>query len=119
LSDTTTIAPPQRRESQTPEHPQKPPTTSDVLHRAADLLEEWGWKQFDYGSKEEGAFCALGAMDEARVDLLGPYWFKRPEAYAPERIFRPERGIPEWNDTPGRTKAEVVAALREAARRAL
>ena len=88
-------------------------TESDLLHRAADLLEEFGWRQMHIGSKAQGAFCALGATNEARRDLD-----------APEAVWKGARRIlagivggpvAHWNDTPGRTRTEVVAAIRRAA----
>jgi hypothetical protein len=88
-------------------------TRRDVLLRAADLLEEFGWCQGEFGSKEDGSFCLYGAVDTAHSDLTGkPGWAPREFG-----IFLHKRlgGCASWNDDPGRTKAEVVARLREAA----
>jgi hypothetical protein len=95
-------------------------TTRDVLHRAADLLGEWAWCQ---GAAQRGdAFCALGALwfaatgeppkcisfDHSDGDL--------PPLYAAGRdAFNRVGGDARWNDAPERTKADVVAKLREAA----
>ena len=89
-------------------------TAADVLERAADLLEEFGWCQDDYGSRREGTLCLFGAFQEARRD------FGLPMSGWSEDYLRPFRAVGIlapiwWNDRPGRTKAEVVAKLREAA----
>jgi hypothetical protein len=87
-------------------------TERDVLLRAADLLEEFGWRQESYGSKEEGRMCAMGAIYEAAID------FKMDVAYEAETCLARHVGwshVASWNDAPERTKAEVVAALRLAA----
>lgn len=90
-------------------------TKKDVLHRAADLLGEFAWCQHEGGSKEEGRFCAAGAIGAAARDLTGSY----PEWDAGDWFgFATVQDLHEWNDTAGRTKAEVVARLREAAERA-
>lgn len=87
-------------------------TTRDVLHRAADLLSEFGWCQGREGSLDEGEICAMGAVNEAARSLGVP--FRRDDALdlALDRIAP---YVPEWNDAPGRTKEEVVAALRHTA----
>lgn len=99
-----------------------PVTRRDVLHRAADILEEWGWKQRAsvWDGMTHRATCLLGAVHLATIDLQG----RGGRSYisplcdtskaldgafgAPQQAWR-------WNDEPGRTKAEVVALLREAA----
>lgn len=86
-----------------------PVTRREVLHRAADLLEEFGWGQGYYGSKKEGWFCAIGAIDAAADDLGYP---NADEATMPMYAWG---SVTQFNDAPGRTKAEVVARLREAA----
>ena len=105
------------------EAPQRVVTEADVLERAADLLEEFGWCQggtaFDANgvltyalAKNAVSFCAGGAIIRASVDLglVGNgSWDLVPRSLS---------GIPSWNDDPGRTKTEVVARLREAAARA-
>jgi hypothetical protein len=98
---------------------------AEVLTRAADLLEKPGaWTQGAFArdihghpirceSEDAASFCAIGALYSLRVGS----WmadscerrlskFKRVEMFA------------EWNDAPGRTQAEVVAALRAAAEKA-
>lgn len=104
-------------------------TPADVLNAAADLLEKPGaWTQGAasrdmFGNVgEEGdellpdavCWCLAGA-----VEHVGGNW-SRPYTTA----IRAALGLPmvgigaqiaEWNDRPGRTQAEVVAKLREAA----
>ena len=105
-------------------------TESDVLVRAADLLEEFDWFQGNYcpactGEEGEGSifraerFCALGAMIRAEKDLgvytgfdTGSFHASTMKSLA--RVIGTEF-IAGWNDHPGRTKEEVVAKLREAA----
>lgn len=93
---------------ETPAETRIAPTVREVLHRAADLLEEFGWCQNDLGSKEQGEFCALGALDEAGLELGLPLFVVWPGEWACSDLVN-------WNNKPGRTKAEVVAKLREAA----
>lgn len=89
-------------------------TRKDVLHRAADLLTEFGWCQGTYGSKVEGAFCAEGAIFQAVLDLYGRGYILNATQW--RRVFASLGDhLPNWNDAPGRTRAEVVARLREAA----
>lgn len=94
-----------------------PVTTRDVLHRAADLLEEFGWCQYDVGGKDRG-FCVMGAVMEANRDYGRDYF--QDHAVLGNLVWgdlpRDWGGFPiDWNNAPGRTKAEVVARLREAA----
>lgn len=112
-------------------HPAKEVTTSDVVYeRAADLLEEFGWCQ-GYAavnadecpvvpvSPSVVAFCAIGALTRAAADLNSAAGTKRLCDY----LGLPQQGpanqphpIAKWNDVSGRTRHEVVAALRGAAR---
>lgn len=84
-----------------------------ILLDAADHVEVNGW--FRIGSKpyrSDGAdpVCALVAIDRCG-DICSPFGRQ-----AMERFSRYVGGsTTEWNDQPGRTKDEVVSALREAA----
>jgi hypothetical protein len=96
-------------------------TEADVLNRAADLLEEFGWCQAEMGSKGTGSFCAAGAMIEAAHELGYP---PRPDetlfGFADRLLFGGSLSHKRtwmFNDAHGRTKAEVVFALRSAAER--
>lgn len=100
-----------------------PVTTKEVLHRAADLLEEFEWCQADIGRDADGrkiyayqfserrpqAFCAVGAICQAAIDLGLNY----RDFY--NQYHSDDSGWPMWNDANGRTKAEVVTRLRDAA----
>ena len=96
-------------------------TERDVLHRAADLLEsgEWGWCQ---GFVRNGDnLCALGAIAVAAGDVLTPrlerFSLKHSDLSwsARELFVVHNEGGACWNDAPGRTREEVIAALRKAA----
>ncbi len=89
-------------------------TVCDVLVRAADLLEEFGWRQGHVGSKRQGVFCALGAINEAQRDLGAS---KSMNARARRRLADAV-GMPvaHWNDAPDRQRGEVVALIRKVAR---
>jgi hypothetical protein len=92
-------------------------TPADLLLRAADLLEEFGWRQMHVGSKRQGAFCALGAINTATSDHgleRGAEWQEARQIL--ERLVG--GSVAHWNDADGRTRAEVVAKLREAASQA-
>jgi hypothetical protein len=106
-------------------------TEADVLHRAADLIEEFGWCQAvsardvrgegtSIVSPEAVSFCIGGAVLRAGLDLgLDLYrpkgWTDYRRGYADELLGYHW----DWNDKRGRTKAEVVARLRSAAERSL
>lgn len=78
------------------------------LRSAADSIERDGWWNFcnnDYGGDVRGhcAVTAIGLHAEAKhrlADFLG---------------VQREYGVSQWNDTPGRTKEQVISALRAAA----
>lgn len=119
------------------ETPSRGVTVADVLERAADLLEEFGWCRSRAAQDASGecvvvtaatvdAFCLLGAYWRAGLDLdfdgfyeYGPNWAAFPLQVARDRLAK--AGLDKddyWNDAPGRTKAEVVQALRSAAEKA-
>lgn len=109
---------------------------ADILKKAADLLEKPGaWTQGDYARDDFGlglgdydeheledgrfspvCFCTIGAINHVRgADLGSSVW---GVTRRPLWDVIGERNIADWNDEPGRTQAEVVAALRDAATRA-
>jgi hypothetical protein len=100
--------------------------TSDVLNRAADLIEERGWSQgsgWCLGGRDSGgALCLEGGIrvaaqefdiHQAAIHVVRDYLTDtRPEA------INPACGtvIPfSWNDAYGRTAAEVIEVLRATA----
>lgn len=87
-----------------------------LLLDAARQIEIHGWQQGTYGSPGFG-FCARGAIRFAGIGkptapILGADY--RLCCYLAKDSFNQ---IEYWNDTPGRTKEEVIAALRSAAHR--
>jgi hypothetical protein len=96
----------------------------EVLNAAADLLERPGaWTQGSLARQENGraigpleksakCWCVSGAILRAEVGRrCGDAW-DRFDDYTLRRGYL---HMADFNDAPGRTQAEVVAALREAA----
>lgn len=96
------------------------------LRAAADVLERDGWIR---GSLHKlascgGGHCALGAIHVA-TGVVDDWGEEAQTAYQraadAERLLTRHLNIgplPAWNDRPGRTADEVIAALRDAADRA-
>lgn len=104
--------------------------TADVLDRAADIIERNGWwrkSYYDFGAvgskpKCELACCARGAINLAangrtpdRLSNLGEDALHALERYLGISGEHPD-SVADWNDEPGRTVEEVIAALRGAAK---
>lgn len=100
--------------------------TSEVLNKAADLIEERGWTQGPLGWDATGPLCALGGIGAALdCRTIGDTYCMWELAETPEVAavadylgvaVGPEGGgVYNWNDAPGRTAAEVVEVLRAAA----
>jgi hypothetical protein len=94
-------------------------TTAATLLAAANYIETHGHCKGRYGATWDDAACAVGAICKVENDMerknaaatrLGEYLVAKREI-APSNQF----AIPDWNDKPERTKAEVVMALRQAA----
>ena len=109
------------------EVPTREKSVADVLRHAARIIEERGWCQDRIGTSG-GAVCAIGAIKEADpatgVDAMN--WQRRlawrTMRFAERALQLPippegalRRPLSEFNDAPGRTAAEVIAALRAAA----
>ena len=103
-------------------------SVADILARAADLIEpEGAWTQGeeardahgegleDFSGTDAVCWCAGGAIWKA-ARLLGVVRGAPFQRYF--ELFLGVTGVPEWNDAPERTQAEVVAKLREAAAKA-
>lgn len=104
-------------------------SVSEVLSRAADLLEKPGaWTQWAYGRdvfggvEDDGSemptdpvcFCVQGAIGQVMgVRPYGAYIEPVIGALA-AHLGVPAQDVPVWNDDPSRTQAEVVSALRAA-----
>ena len=94
-----------------------------VLLDAADYIEKHGWCQGRIGNAGESV-CAVGAMWMA-FDGTIPKQANWVKDRAVDQAYRAMcnyvmcnyvRSYPaEWNDEPGRTAAEVTAAMRECA----
>lgn len=107
----------------------RPVTRRDVLHRAADVLEEWGWKRWTALNDPlhyltRGPSCLLKAVVWARIDLGETPPVIRDDAvdqyyafgYEPLTSEFPDyRAAYSWNDHHARSYQEVVARLRAAA----
>lgn len=87
--------------------------TGQVLLDAADYIERHGWCQYIV-EDNQGRVCIGGAISAAASnsdqDDLYVYALVRLDKY-----LHSYKLVPFWNDTPGRTKEEVIAALRAAA----
>ncbi len=90
-------------------------TIEDNLRSAAQLIEEKGWIQ--YQNKNHSGFCMHGAITDAVImDPGNDHTYDRIYLIHKRLKARLDcTGITTWNDFPGRTKEEVVAALLEEA----
>lgn len=80
--------------------------TRKLAGLAADYIEKHGWCQALAFRKD--AACLLYAIHKAAAgagEIAG--------SLRHELAHRLCKGLVEWNDTPGRTKEEVIALLRE------
>lgn len=81
-----------------------------IYHRAIAEIEKCGWCQKQYNSPK-GEICLMTALSRA--------FFFYPDrdanhALVLHRLLKKIRtGIVSWNDTPGRTKEEVIDVLRQ------
>lgn len=97
---------------------------SEVLNKAADLLEKPGaWTQMAFARNAEGEETGLSQYRGQAVCwcILGATWaVAGDDSRDADDELRRFIGddINCWNDAPGRTQAEVVEALRQAALRA-
>lgn len=103
-----------------------PQTVADVLDAAADLLEKPGaWTTEACARSEEGqriewdspdavCFCALGAIFRESM-LLQTQALDADDHFGRYLGGKNWQTISRFNDAPGRTQSEVVAALRAAA----
>lgn len=99
--------------------------TSEVLNRAADLIEEHGWGQGSPAMLGEGGLCAMGALGLATWGEVTDRYeaiHHCPAGQAVANYIGDQPGllsghdrIWDWNDKPGRTASEVIEVLRAAA----
>lgn len=88
-------------------------TAREVLLRAADRIERFGWVQ-GRAHGDGGSCCALGAISA----VLGAGFTTGLESM--QIVLARHLGIApcnvaRWNDAPGRTASDVITALRAAA----
>jgi hypothetical protein len=87
-------------------------TTSSVCLQAAEILREKGWVQ-DVMHSDQG-YCMVGAIEAA---ARGSHHFRFAVQDAVNRHLGRHKSdaLSVWNDMPGRTREEVIAALEAAA----
>ncbi len=104
---------------------------ADDLDKAADVITERGWCQGE-PQDASGQLCAIGAIniavlgrasvvaDGVAYDGYAKLDSSQRGALVAHEMLRAtiETEIVSWNDDEGRTKGEVVAALRAAAKKA-
>ena len=98
--------------------------TSEVLNKAADLIEERGWAKgpaaWAFGYSPGAPVCLEGGIQAALgIDFEGfdPYAFQGCPSYkAVETYLEAAPGeVWDWNDQPERTATEVIEVLRACA----
>jgi hypothetical protein len=93
------------------------PVTKDILTKASELINQYGWVQGTSGNKGIG-FCAFGAIAEASTELYpNTKWEELDtiEGNAIKTVSRFADGsIIGYNDEPNRTKEEVLLAFQKA-----
>ena len=102
---------------------QGPKSVPEILNAAASLLEKQGaWTQGSfYKMTDDGpCMCAMGAIAIAGGLSWDAVLNHPATKYLAEQVSGVRSGFPNvfvapWNDAPGRTQSEVVAALRDAA----
>ena len=89
----------------------------DSLLKAIDVLNQFGWCQ-GKAVNADGEYCLLGAVYVARYNQEPPSGPIHQSDWGEIfQIMKPytDKYIADWNDEAGRTKADVIAALRAAA----
>ena len=105
-----------------------PTQVADLLDRAADHIDRVGWTQGDWHEETPGLqpkdspVCADGALAVAAYgDPFGAGGHREPDRFALHSaavtalIRHIGAGLIDWNDAEGRTKDQVVGAMRAAA----
>lgn len=95
-------------------------SVATVLNQCADHLEQYGWCQFELGYPQQ-PMCAIGVLSHhtsgEKSIPMSSYTKARNAiaAYVGVHYGAGKGGLVDWNNTPGRTKEEVIAAFRGAA----
>lgn len=106
-------------------------TTKEILLAAAEYIEKHGWQQYQYGGRYRHGyfldgqyrhehFAATGDGPACLAGAIGSVTGKPPNLdgdvlRAVDTVIGGRFIVSHWNDAPGRTKEEVIAALRAAA----
>lgn len=98
------------------------PKASDIMEKAAEIVSR-GWTQRIFTNSARSCFCVRGALSVAAGAQMLTEGHKPSErllakvisGVSPRSDVAAENSLVAWNDAPGRTQAEVVAKLREAA----
>jgi hypothetical protein len=84
-----------------------------ILLDAADLIEEKGWIQGTFYKRGEG-YCIFGALTKVASKHDNSQSHLRAAQHQLQR-HKSRRSIMRWNDADGRSKEEVLTALRTVA----
>lgn len=79
----------------------------EIAQKTIDILNEYGWTQ-GAARNTEGAYCLYGAISVAIPDRY-PSYHRAGFTHLLQTYLGMNLIV--WNDTPGRTKAEVIAQL--------
>jgi hypothetical protein len=86
---------------------------ADIMRAGKALIEDRGWGRGDGANSPRGCYCVLTAIagDEKVYHYDAVRFFERANGIGPT-----ESGISVigWNDAPGRTQEEVLAAFDKA-----
>lgn len=109
--------------------------TSEVLNKAADLIEQHGWgmgpETWAIAGEDGQKLCLEGGIMAALgLELNGLYEESQPSAldqlyacpayravhsHLEDQLDYPEQSLWYWNDTTGRTQEQVIEVLRTVA----
>lgn len=89
-------------------------STSDAIDKAIELLNRFGWVQKD--SRFGGPYCLAGVLEAGEVGLSRHLLCDHIRESIVKHMGNLDcKGflarVFEWNDTPGRTKEEVIDLL--------
>jgi hypothetical protein len=90
-------------------------TAREVLLKAAAIIVDRGWQSRLMGVETGGPYCLLGAFCVVGGGHAARWMEQTDRARDALRTHLRCDDLTRWNDTPGRTAAEVIAALRGAA----